>query len=315
VTGRAIAVFQPKAFNGKRSGKFASVFIVDKSGVLRAILWNGKTAVIDSGDMKVGQILRFSHAYTKEGRDGVELHVGEKCQIEINPPDVKTSNFPSLASFATKVKDLASIGKRRVNVIGTVKQVFEPSTFERQDLSMGRVLRFILADETGETSVVAWNEKADELERMLAKGVGLRLVNASLKKSLNGDVEIHVDSGTYAETFEPAENHPRMAILGEPPNAIIEGTVLFEPTLREIKTLDEGSVKIATFQIEDEAGKAWVAAWRRHADAVQNLRKGDKVLIKDAFIKKGLSDQVQVYTRDATSITIIDGYKHITTEE
>lgn len=138
VTGRAIAVFQPKAFSGKRSGKFASVFIVDKSGVLRVILWNGKTTVIDSGEMKVGQILRFSHAYTKEGRDGVELHVGEKCQIEINPPNAKTSDFPTLTKFVTHVKELAPIGKRKVNIIGTVKQIFEASTFERQDLTTGK---------------------------------------------------------------------------------------------------------------------------------------------------------------------------------
>lgn len=167
-------------------------------------------------------------------------------------------------------------------------------------------MRFILADETGETSVVAWGEKADELESMLTRDVGLQLVNASVKKSLNDELEIHVDSGTYVETFEPEENHPRMTSLEESPNADIEGTVLFEPTLREIKTFPEESVKIATFQIEDEAGKAWVAAWRRHADAVKNLKKGDKISIKNAFIKKGFNDQVQVYTRDTTSIEVIN---------
>jgi DNA polymerase III alpha subunit len=59
------------------------------------------------------------------------------------------------------------------------------------------VLRFTLADDSGEVAVVVWNEKAEELEPHLKRGAVMQLVNAKAKKGSNGGFEIHVDSLTY----------------------------------------------------------------------------------------------------------------------
>ena len=93
-------------------------------------------------------------------------------------------------------------GNKRVNVAGTVDKVFPSTTFERQDLSSGKVMRFVLRDETGEISIVVWNEKVDELERKLAMGVVLQIVDAKVRKSMNGCFEVHVDAGTFVQTLE-----------------------------------------------------------------------------------------------------------------
>jgi hypothetical protein len=63
-------------------------------------------------------------------------------------------------------------------------------------------MRFTLADGTGEIPVVAWNEKAEELEKAVKVNAGLRLVNASVKEASNGGFEVHVNSYTYAEVSE-----------------------------------------------------------------------------------------------------------------
>jgi ssDNA-binding replication factor A large subunit len=70
VTGRVVAVYPPKTFEGKRSGKFASLMITDKEGILRVMLWNDKVNLIESGELKAGQVARFSHGYTREDRNG-----------------------------------------------------------------------------------------------------------------------------------------------------------------------------------------------------------------------------------------------------
>ena len=202
VTGRVVAVYPPRTFNGKRSGKYATLMIADRDAVLRVVLWNDKVDIIEVGELKAGQIVRFSHGYTREDRKGkAELHLGDKSQIEIEPKNVKADEYPFIDKYATKI---GKIDKPCTNIhlAGTVKEVFSASTFMKSDMSTGKVMRFTLADETGEISVVVWNEKAKELEKNLKTNAKLRLVNVKVKETANGKFEVHVDLYSYAEALE-----------------------------------------------------------------------------------------------------------------
>jgi len=304
VVGRVVAIYKPKTFTGHKNGKFASFFIADKSRLLRVVFWNSKASLLESDEVKVGEIMRVSHGYTKEGREGIELHVGEKSKIEASPPDLKESDFPTVNNFMTNIRGIGQKHKnKRINIAGTLGRIFKISTFERQDSTTGKVMHFNLKDETGETSVVAWNEKTDELEALFKEGVALRLVNAKVKVTELGNVEIHVDAGTYAEAFQPCEEYRKVASLEEGLTQVnVNGMIVAKPTLKEIKTAKQELVNLATFQIEDETGRIWVSAWRQHALKVINLKTGDKIAVKNAYIRKGFSDQLEISTRDSTSI-------------
>ena len=201
VTGRAVVVYPPRTFNGERSGKVANLMIADKEATLRVVLWNDKVDLIESGELKAGQVIRFFHGYTREDRNGkVELHLGSKSQIEIEPQNIKTDEYPSIGKFATKISKITKDGNN-VHLAGTVKEVFPASTFTRSDMSAGTMMRLTLADETGEIPVVIWNEKAEELEKNLKINVNLQLVNAKVKEN-GSELEVHVDSYTYVEVSE-----------------------------------------------------------------------------------------------------------------
>jgi ssDNA-binding replication factor A large subunit len=199
ISGRVVAVYPPKAFEGERSGKFANLMIADKDAILRVVLWNEKVDLVESGELKAGQIVRFSHGYTREGRKGkAELHLGSKSQIEVEPQNVKADEYPSISRFATKVSEITK-PRKTIHLVGTVKEVFPASTFTRSDMSIGTVLRLTLADGTGEIPVVAWNEKAEELEKSVKVNANLWLVNAGVKEASSGGFEVHVNSYTYVE--------------------------------------------------------------------------------------------------------------------
>ena len=199
VTGRVVAVYPAKTFEGKKSGRFASLMIADSDEILRVMLWNDKVNLIESGELKAGQVARFSHGYTREDRNGkAELHLSSKSQIEINPQNVKAEDYQSIGKFATKIKEITK-ARKNVHLVGRVKKVFPSSTFTRQDASTGKVMRFTLADGTGEVTVVAWNEKAEELEQSLKENLEVQLINAKVKATSNEGVEIHVDASTYID--------------------------------------------------------------------------------------------------------------------
>lgn len=308
IVGRVVAVFASRTFSGGRSGKFASLLVADRSGVLRVLLWNDKTDLIESGKVKAGQMVRFSHAYTKEDRAGkVELHIGEKGEVEIDPHDVQAKEFPTIGKFATKIGELSADNKnRKVNIAGTVRRLFSASTFEREDSTSGKVMRFVLADETGEIPVVVWNEKVGELEKTLREGVRLQIVNARVKKALGEGSEVHVDSVTYVEAVEPANEVQRIIDLKEGLSRVnVEGEIVAKPILRNVKTSKQELLEVASFELKDETGTIWVSAWRKHAEKAGNLRQGNRIIIKHAYVKKGFGDQLEISTRDATTITVL----------
>jgi len=305
VVGRVVAVFPPKTFNGRRSGRFASFLIADMSGTLRVVLWNDKASVVESGLIKAGKIVRVSRGYTKEGSGGVELHVGEKCKLEVDPQDANSVDFPTIKRFATSIESI--IGRRqnsRVTVIGTVERVFEPSTFERQDSTVGKVMRVILSDESGQVSAVFWNEKVDEFESVLALNARLAIVWGKSRTS-NDVVEIHVDSGSYVELVQEEDEFTKIEQLKDKQRRIsVEGQVVTKPVTREVRTFKDEVVKVSSFELEDETGRIWVSAWRNHADAIKDLNVGAKIVLKNACVRRGFGDRPEISTQNATLIRL-----------
>ena len=83
-----------------------------------------------------------------------------------------------------------------MHLTGTVKAVLGKNTFPKSDDSDGIVLRLAFRDDSGEVTVVVWNEKVDELEKLLREKTTLLLVNAKVKEGRKGPIEVHIDSGT-----------------------------------------------------------------------------------------------------------------------
>jgi ssDNA-binding replication factor A large subunit len=207
VSGRIVAVYPAKTFEGKQPGKYASLMIADKNGILRVMLWNSKTDLVESGMIKAGQVARFSRGYTREDRNGkTELHIGERSEVEVNPEALEKEDYPSIDRFATAIKNITLL-QQSIHLIGKIKAISPSSTFTRQDNSMGKVLRFTIADKTGDTLAVAWNEKAEKLEASLKSDMEIKLVNAKVKTASNGGIEVHVDESTYVE-FSAVSEQP-----------------------------------------------------------------------------------------------------------
>lgn len=307
VVGRVVALFPSKTFKADGSGKIASLLIVDKNSVMRVVLWNDKADLVRSGEIEVGEIIRFYHGYTKEGRSGrVELHMGDKGEIEIGPKDVEAGDYPTISKFITRIGEITQALKgKRINLAGTVKGSFPTSTFERRDSSTGKVMRFVLADETGEITVVVWNRKVDELKETVKKGAKLQVVNAKVKRAVSRKAEIHVNYQTYVGTAEKGGFTRISAIRRVSGHIDVRGTVVVRPILRNVRSSKEELAKLAVFELMDETGRIWVSAWRKHADTVSVLEVGDKIILRNGYVKKGFGDNLEISTRSTSSITIV----------
>jgi replication factor A1 len=304
VTGRLIAVFPAKTFQGaEKSGKFATLMLADAEGLLKVVLWNEKAELVERGELKAGQAVRLIHGYTREDRYGkTELHLGNKSQVE-HEPENKTEQYPSIEKFTVKINSI-NAASGSINLSGAVKEILSESTFIKSDSSVGTVTRLILTDDSGEATVVFWNEKATELEKILKANVRLLLVNARVKEGQNGGVEVHVDSNTFTDIQPAALQTTKIACLVENQIVDVEGTVSSVDGTKEVTTSRGETIKLAAFDLKDESGVVRISAWREQAEALKEIKLGDKLHLENVFVKKGFGGKLELSTRSATVASV-----------
>jgi len=304
VTGRVLIAYHAQTYNRKdeTEGQLARVLIVDKTGALRILLWNDKAELAKNGKIKQGQILRVLHGYVREARDGdLELHVGHRGEIQINPSDVKEKDYPETSTFATKIGKIVA-KQKKANVTGVVRTISPVTVFQRRNGTEGKVQRVTLDDATGQITVVFWNEEIDMLNDVQV-GERLEIINAKVKERIDGRLELHVENRTYVEKLPPIEEKiTKIADLIEGGPVTIEGVVKTKPMKREVSTSVGEKVAVASFELEDASGAIFVSAWRKHAETAERLSVGKRVRIKDAFVRKGFGENLEVTTRASSKI-------------
>jgi len=142
ITGRIITLHSPQTFtrSDMTKGTVARLLIAGKTGVIRVVLWNDRTSLVETGKLVQEQIVRVSHGYVREGLDGKpELHVGSRGEIQVSPSDVKEGDYPKIISFVKKIAEIRK--KTRASILGIVQQIYSVSTFERSNGSQGKVMR------------------------------------------------------------------------------------------------------------------------------------------------------------------------------
>jgi replication factor A1 len=286
-------------------GQFGHLFIADRTGTLRILLWNDKAELVREGKVKQGQIVRVLHGYVREARDGqLELHLGQRGELEINPPDVTEGNYPKIESFMEKIGKIAK-KKKKASVIGNVQSVSQVTVFQRSDGTEGKVARVALSDATGMVTVVFWNDKVDMLNGV-AVGDRLQVIDAKVKERVEGQLELHVENRAYVERLPPLEEVLKIGSLEEKAGPVnVQGTVKTKPMKREVTTAKGEKVVVVSFELEDESGKIWVSAWRKHAEIAERLVVGAKVRVKDAYMRKGFGDALEISTMASSKIEVL----------
>ena len=202
VSGRVIYVSPLKRFtrpDGKEGAR-RSIHIADKTGMIKAILWDDKALSPDL-EYLLDKIVRLSHVSVRRKRGGrLELNVGSRGKIEIEPKDLKDEDYPPLTKFAKKISEITS-DEKDVSVIGLIKQVYPLVTFKRQDGSEGKVKRVKLEDETGEVILVLWDDKADLISEDHV-GKYVMLTKVKIKQRFDGWIELQTKDRTEVNLLE-----------------------------------------------------------------------------------------------------------------
>jgi len=316
LTARVIIVYPIQTFSKPdlTEGKLARLLLADKSGTVRLVLWNDKINLIEAQKIKQGKIIRVLHGYIREGLDGkLELHVGQRGDVQVSPTDVLESDYPTIDRFIDKIGNLTQESKK-ASILGAVDEVYPVTEFKRKEGSIGKVRRLRFRDETGEVSLVFWNERVDELGEV-KKDDQLRIMNARVKTQPDERIELHVENATQIEKLvgptlsQPVSSSEAVCKIGDLKEEggpfVIEATVATAPNVREVTTVQKEKVLVASFDLTDDTGKIRVSLWRKHAELGKELPVGARIKIRNAYAKKGFSNLLELASRTSTTIEIL----------
>jgi replication factor A1 len=213
------------------------------------------------------------------------------------------------------IQDLVS-GLNDVTVSGRVIMVHPPKTYTRPDLTQGKFARLLIADKSETLKLILWDDKTDLVEvRKVQPGQIIKVSHGYMREGLDGKLELHVglrgdvqispsdaveDEYSPNTQFEQKLKVAEIKVEGGP--VVVEGTIATTPTIREVVTSRNEKVAVASFQLRDETGEIGVSAWRKLAEVAKDLTVGTRIKIRNAHVKKGFADRLELTSRMYTSI-------------
>jgi ssDNA-binding replication factor A large subunit len=299
ISGRVLLVYPAQQFQRRDGtpGRVMRLTLVDKSGRVRCVLWDKHVDVLSRTENLRGRVLRIGHAYTRQGLAGdTEVHAGDRASIAVDPPDMPTTDFPQFHELFTPLGEL-SANSYQLNVVGIVQVEPRHYIFQKEDRA-GSVLRTVIADESGNLPLVAWNERAEEL-REIKKGQILQVLNARTRLDNNSRLEVHVESRSQVEVLPSHPDYLKLPVAkiyklsdltGQLGSVDLSVSVLAKGPVQEIKRTTGESARVARVIVGDESGIVPLSLWDDKASLVTQLSEGESVDLRGVAVRERLGE-------------------------
>lgn len=181
-----------------------------------------------------------------------------------------------------------------------------------------KLFRLKVGDRTGTVEVTAWDEKAEEVERLeLKMGDMVAVIHGYTRERLEtGRPEIHMGRNGAVRKLEPEPGMPEPTSFFKPLSDVLgEGEGIYDVRAKVLEVGEPRSVRTPYGEAEvmdvvlgDGRRDARLTAWREKVAVLKKLRPGDEVYITDvrlrddrltltprsilALVKEGTGEQV-----------------------
>lgn len=183
-------------------GQVLTLHLRDETGRVQLNLWNEKAVLVE--EVKPGDIILVKGAYTRQRFEKLELNLGKKGKIRLNPP-------------LTETEKLLSFMEEKAKSIGEIKEVEGPITIEAtvattpdiREVTTSRkekvkVASFIVADATGKINVSLWRQLADRAKG-LSVGTRILLKDVYVKRGFANQLELTTRASTKLKVLSKPE--------------------------------------------------------------------------------------------------------------
>ncbi|MGD0803851.1 MAG: OB-fold nucleic acid binding domain-containing protein [Candidatus Bathyarchaeia archaeon] len=303
LTGRVLHLFPSRTFQRAdgRQGKVLRMLIGDATGIVAVVFWDDKADHIIASKVTRGKIIRVLHGYSRErqGSGEVEVNVGNRGSVYMEPLDVVDSEFPQMDSFFKTPGQISAIGA--INVEGVIMGRSPQSTFTRKDGTEGKVVRLTLEEGGRQITAVLWDEKVEEAAK-LSDGTRVRIIGANAKVRQGGGFEIHLNRNSEVEVLEegvlPHEPLNQWSKIGELKDGMrsvsVAGKVTSVGEPREFTRKDGTKGRVASVVLEDETGVIRLSLWDDDVNALSDMPIGTIVAVENGYTRAGYGNSTDL---------------------
>jgi len=203
VTVRILNIYEIRNFSkNNQERRVANILVGDETGTTKVVIWD-ENLINEVPKLKEGDILKVLNAQARENNGNIELHLGNKSQLKINPENESVGEIKITATSKKKfIKDIKE--NEFVEICGHLVQIFEPryynacpvcnkktleqnghfSCMEHNIITPNKVpiVNIILDDSTDNVRIVLFRDIA---EKLIGKNQDFQIVQKNvLGKSL-----------------------------------------------------------------------------------------------------------------------------------
>ena len=175
-------------------GKVSTLLIRDETGTISLNLWDEKAALSEPIDL--GDIVLAEGAYTRERFERVNLNIGKRGTLSLNPKLAEAKKLPPYEEVTVKIAEVKEGGPFTVRgKVAETPMIREVVTARNANV---KVASFELTDDTGKIRVSAWRRLAD-LVKDLPAGTQIEIKNVYSKKGSGDQLELTTRTFTSVE--------------------------------------------------------------------------------------------------------------------
>jgi replication factor A1 len=294
LTGRVIHIFPSRIFDrdNNRTGKVLRLIIGDKTGSVTVVFWDEKADQIEASNLNSGKLVRILHGYTRDRRGNIEINVGNRGLLFMEPMDAVEEDFPNLEYFFLTPADVHAEGA--VNLEGVIVDSFPVNTFVRQNGSEGKVSRLVLEEGGARINLVLWDDKVDEFGD-IPPGTLIQVISGNVRTGNRGSPEVHISWDTAVkiikENVKPKEPVPYWTKIGDLNLSMGSVNVAALATQvgdeREFVRRDGTEGKVVSILLEDDTGTVRLSLWDEDADKAQSISEGTIIVVENGYTRSG----------------------------
>ena len=295
LSGRVIHVFPSRTFDrdNQKKGKVLNLIIGDSTGTVTVVFWDEKADHVEASKLDPDKLVRVIHGYSRERRGNIEVNVGNRGNLILEPMGEVEEDYPHIDSFFLTPADVYSEGIAHLQ--GVVVDSSPVSTFSRQDESEGKVSRLILEEGGSRINLVLWNDQVDEYSS-IQKGTKIQVIAGNVRTGNRGSPEVHIGWSTAIKILEhgvkPLEPVPFWTKLGDLREGMgsinVAASVINVGEVREFTRKDGSQGKVVSVLLEDDTGTTRLSLWDDDTELVETIKEGSVIVVENGYSRAGM---------------------------
>ena len=204
VVARVVAVGSVREFKraSGQAGKVVDLLLKDSTGMVRLAVWDEQTkkaALLSPGD-----VARIRGAYVRDRMGRIQLNLGKRGVLEVNPSDIDYESVPSVHQESVPLGKLM-IDMQNVTVQGVIVTAPFSRTVTTSNGINVKLVDFTLEDESGKVKTTIWRGLADLVEG-LPTGSRIEIRNTYVREGLDGSPELSSSTLTKIQVISRSKD-------------------------------------------------------------------------------------------------------------